>query len=44
MEVFTALFAVFIYSRQDICSGFEVFPHQAYPSAWNSAFKMGREA
>lgn len=42
MEVFTALFAVFISYRQGICSGFEVFPHQAYPSAWNSAFKMGR--
>lgn len=44
MKVFTALFAVFICSRQDICSGFEVFPHQAYPSVWNSVFKMGREA
>lgn len=43
LGVFTALFAVFISYRQGICSGFEVFPHQAYPSAWNSAFKMGRE-
>lgn len=44
MEIFTALFAVFISYRQGICSGFEVFPPQGYLSAWNSAFKMGREA
>lgn len=44
MEVFTALFAVFVCSRQYVCSGFEVFPHQAYPSVWNSVFEMGREA